>query len=122
MKNPLLRRELVKFRVRADRPTLIGRRFRSYLTGKVLDVGCDQAVLKEMLGEERYSGVGMTDEAEFKVNLEQTDRLQFEDSSWDTVICLDTLEHLNNLHVMCDELFRIAREHVIISLPNCWVS
>ncbi|HET6267793.1 MAG TPA: class I SAM-dependent methyltransferase [Acidobacteriota bacterium] len=121
MSTPTLGREFVKFRVRPDRPTFIGKRFAAYLTGKVLDVGCDQAVLKEILGD-RYTGVGMTDAAEKKLDLEREGELPFDDGTWDTVMCLDTLEHLNNLYGMCNELFRIAREHVIISLPNCWCS
>ncbi len=118
--SPNLGRDLVKFRVRADRHAFIGKHFRSYLTGKVLDVGCDQAVLRGMVGPERYAGVGMTEEADIKVDLEREGHLPFDNASWDTVICLDTLEHLNNFHTLADELFRIAKKHVIISLPNCW--
>src|SRR3990170_8558277 len=115
-----LRREFVRFRVRRDRPAYIGSRFRSYLTGKVLDVGCDQAVLRELIGADRYVGVGMTPEADVKINLEAAEGLPYNDASWDTVVCLDTLEHLNNLHDFARELFRVSSRHVIISLPNCW--
>lgn len=118
---PTLTRELVRFTIREDRPAFIGHRFHNYLTGKVLDLGCDRAVLKEILDPDRYVGVGMTQDSDVKVNLEQEGPLPFGDASWDTVICLDTLEHLNNLHAFCNEIFRIAREYVIISLPNCWV-
>ncbi|HSP05883.1 MAG TPA: class I SAM-dependent methyltransferase [Acidobacteriota bacterium] len=117
----LLRRELVRFRHRVDRPAYIGQRFHSYLNGTILDVGCDQAVLKGILGPDRYTGIGLTEEASVKADLERTDHLPFRDAEWNTVICLDTLEHLNNFHAMCDELFRVAGEYVIISLPNCWV-
>jgi 2-polyprenyl-3-methyl-5-hydroxy-6-metoxy-1,4-benzoquinol methylase len=55
-----------------------------------------------------------------KIDLEREGTLPYNSANWDTVICLDTLEHLNNLHAICDELFRVARKHVIISLPNCW--
>jgi SAM-dependent methyltransferase len=113
-------REFVKFRVRADRPEFIARRFSQYLTGNVLDIGCDQAVIKGILGAERYSGVGLTKESDIKLNLERVERFPFEDKSYDTVLCLDTLEHLNNLHALCSELFRITARHLIISLPNCW--
>ncbi len=119
-KPPEIRTEFVKFRVRADRPTYIGKRFRSYFKGTVLDVGCDQAVLRRMLQPDSYTGVGTSEEADVKIDLEREGRLPFEDTSWDTVLCLDTLEHLNNLHDFCSELFRVARKYVIISLPNCW--
>src|SRR4030095_2494852 len=106
---PEMQREFVKFRLRADRPTFIGPRFRSYFPGTVLDVGCDQAILREMIGADRYTGVGMTEEASQKLDLEKAGRLPYDDASWDTVVCLDTLEHLNNFHQFADELFRVAR-------------
>ncbi|MCI0618246.1 class I SAM-dependent methyltransferase [bacterium] len=115
-----LQREFVKFRIRSDRPAFIGNRFGKYLKGKVLDVGCDEAVLQELLGKDRYSGIGMTKESAVRVDLEKTGRLPFHDNSWDTILCLDVLEHLNNLYEMCDEIFRVAKENIIISLPNCW--
>lgn len=112
----------MKFRFRPDRPAFLGRRLRSYLVGKVLDVGCDQAVLREIVGADHYNGVGMTEEADTKLDLERPEGLPFEDASWDTVVCFDVLEHVNNLHHLCDELFRVARTYVILSLPNCWSS
>jgi SAM-dependent methyltransferase len=115
-----LQREFVKFKIRSDRPTFIGNRFGKYLTGKVLDVGCDEAVLAKLLGKERYSGIGLTNEARVRIDLEKAARLPFHDQSWNTVVCLDVLEHLNNLYEMCDEIFRVAKENIILSLPNCW--
>jgi SAM-dependent methyltransferase len=115
-----LRREFVRFRDRPDRPRFIGKRFHSYLNGKVVDIGCDQAVLRTMLGRENYLGVGMTTESDVKVNLDDGKPLPFGDASCDTVMCLDTLEHLDNFHEVCNELFRIAAKYVLISLPNCW--
>jgi SAM-dependent methyltransferase len=119
---PKLQREFVKFRVRPDRPTYIGKRFGHYLNGKVLDVGCDEAVLHQLLGDDRYSGVGMTKESNYQVDLEKEGKLPFDDATWETVLCLDVLEHLNNLHQLCDEIFRVAKETIILSLPNCWSS
>jgi Methyltransferase domain len=115
-----LQREFVKFRIRSDRPTFIGNRFGKYLKGKVLDVGCDDAVLQKLIGKDRYSGIGTTKESAVHVDFEKTERLPFQDNSWDTILCLDVLEHLNNLYEMCDEIFRVAKENIIISLPNCW--
>src|SRR5262245_25010550 len=108
----LLQREFVEFRIRSDRPTFIGNRFGKYLTGKVLDVGCDEAVLAKRLGKERYSGIGLTDQAGVRIDLEKDRQLPFHDQSWDTVLCLDVLEHLDNLYEMCDEIFRVAKENI----------
>lgn len=46
--------------------------------------------------------------------------LPFADQSFDTVICTDVLEHLECIHAMYDELFRVSRKHVVVSLPNNW--
>ena len=115
-----LRREFVSFRVRTDRPAFIGQRFRSYLNGTVLDIGCDEAVLRDLVGRKNYAGVGMTKQSDVRVDLEKQGRLPFQDASWETVLCLDVLEHLNNMHEFTDEVFRVAKSYVIISLPNCW--
>jgi SAM-dependent methyltransferase len=115
-----LKREFVKFRNRIDRPAFLGQRFREYLNSTVLDIGCDEAVLRKLIGPRKYAGVGMTPESDFKVNLEQEGKLPFADCSWDTVLCLDVLEHLDNLYELVEEIFRVARHYVILSLPNCW--
>ena len=44
--------------------------------------------------------------------------LPFEDNSFQTVLCLDVLEHLEQCHAVFDELCRVASEHVVISLPG----
>ncbi len=46
--------------------------------------------------------------------------LPYGDGSFDTVVCLDTLEHINDFHRSAQDLLRVARTHVVISLPNCW--
>jgi SAM-dependent methyltransferase len=112
--------EFVKFRIRSDRPEFIAQRFARYLNDTIVDIGCDQAIIKNIVGAGRYKGVGLTKEADVKLDLESIEKFPFEDRSFGTVLCLDTLEHLNNLYSVCTELFRVAREHVIISLPNCW--
>lgn len=46
--------------------------------------------------------------------------LPYGDASFDTVVCLDTLEHINDFHRSAQDVLRVARKHVVISLPNCW--
>jgi len=46
--------------------------------------------------------------------------LPYADGSFDTIICLDTLEHLEDPYRALDDLFRVSRRSVIVSLPNCW--
>ena len=115
-----LQHEFADFIERVDRPRFIGRRFAPYLEGRVLDVGCDRAALREVLGAGSYGGVGLSPDADFKVDLEREGKLPFPDRSWDTVVCLDVLEHLNNLHAMFDEVIRVTKRYAVISLPNNW--
>lgn len=46
--------------------------------------------------------------------------LPYADDSFETVVCLDTLEHIDDFHISFNNLVRVARRHVIISLPNNW--
>ena len=82
---------------------------------KILDVGADKCHLKEYLDSKAsYWGVGFGE-----VDLDKGS-LPFEDQSYGCVLCLDVLEHLENIREVFDHLCRINRRHVIISLPNPW--
>ncbi len=103
---------------RTNKARYIALKYAPILGGSVLDVGCDQAPLKVLIGDPtRYVGVDMLPSADVVLNLD-TDALPFPDRSFDTVVCTDVLEHLERCHAVCDELCRVAAERVIISLPN----
>lgn len=110
------------FHSRKARIAYIVNRFNSYLHTKVLDVGCDQADLKQFLNGAEYTGIDMSEAADIQLNLERIDRLPFEDNVFNCVICADVLEHLDNLHLMFAELFRVSANYVIIAWPNNWVN
>ena len=50
----------------------------------------------------------------------EREALPYVDNAFDTVVCLDTLEHIDNLHAATLDLLRVAKHHVVLSLPNCW--
>jgi len=112
--------DYVSFGSRARRAEYVAARFSRYLKGQVLDVGCDEAGLRELLPEADYTGVDVGGQPDVELDLEQAERLPFEDMAFDCVVCTDVLEHLDNLHHILGELVRVARGHVIVSLPNCW--
>ncbi|MCW5553378.1 MAG: class I SAM-dependent methyltransferase [Verrucomicrobiae bacterium] len=114
--------EFVEFKNRAARSEYISRRFQPLLQGKILDVGCDMAVLKTLLPGADYTGVDIGGAPDIQVNLEQAGRLPFPDGTFDCVVCTDVLEHLENLHAMFGELCRVTRRHIVLSLPNNWVN
>lgn len=108
----------VTYTDRTGKARYIADKYRPILSASVLDIGCDQRQLSAHLpSTARYVGVDMAPPAEIALNLDR-DNLPLADASFDTVIAADVLEHLDRLHGVFDELCRVAREHVIISLPN----
>jgi len=57
---------------------------------------------------------------DIKINIEVIKNLPFKAQEFDTVICIEVLEHLENLHEISKDLFRVSNNYVLISLPNCW--
>lgn len=100
-----------------QRYLLVADRWSGYLAGTILDVGSRNNALRD-LGK-NCTLVDKNNPELPAFDWEQ-ERLPFADSSFDTVVCLDTLEHINDLHRSLGDLLRVARRHVIISLPNCW--
>jgi len=112
--------DFVTFKERKDRSRYIANRFESYLGGSVLDVGCYMKDLNKFIDAERYVGIDIAGDPDEVIDLDQVDKLPFADGEFDTVVCSDVLEHLENIHLMFDELVRIAKNNIIVSLPNCW--
>lgn len=119
--------EYVWFPERKNRSEYVARRFAPILNGRVLDVGCDRAYLKQLLAPHAstsrpldYVGIDISGTPDLTINLEKIDRLPFEDRSFDAVVCTDVLEHLDNFHQLFGELLRVTRGSAVISLPNCW--
>jgi SAM-dependent methyltransferase len=112
----------VEFATRQDRPRFLSRVYAEVLAGRVLDVGCDRAVLREFCAPGGYVGIDLSPEADVRQDLMADGRLPFEARAFDAVVCTDVLEHLENLHQVFDELVRVARTHLLVTLPNNWNS
>jgi len=82
---------------------------------KVLDVGCGEAYLRARI--EDYVGIDIAGNPDICFDLEQG-VLPFDDNSFDLAICLDVLEHIQAAHKILEEIFRVSRSHVVVSLPN----
>jgi SAM-dependent methyltransferase len=108
------------FPSRKERSKFVAARFAEYLNESVLDVGCFEAPLRSLLPSTSYTGIDMAGNPDITLNLENIDRLPFEDDSFMSVLCIDVLEHLDNLHLMFNELARVSKRYIIVSLPNCW--
>lgn len=114
--------EYINFNERAERSRYIAFKFHQYLHGKILDIGCDKAVLKSLLKDIDYIGVDIGGTPDIKLNLDKTERLPFDNSEFDAIVCSDVLEHLDNLHLMFAEIVRVSKKYIIISLPNNWAN
>lgn len=112
--------EFVAFPKRRSRSEYVASRFSKYFLTSLLDVGCYEAPLRTLLSDVQYTGVDFVGDPDIQINLEQVERLPFDDNHFDTVICIEVLEHLVNLHKLFDELIRVSGRYIIISLPNCW--
>lgn len=93
-------------------------KYREYIGSKMLDVGCGDAIMRG-LHHGSYTGVDVSGTPDLVINLEN-ENFPFEPNHFDTTICLEVLEHLDNPHDVLSELVRVSKDYVIISLPNCW--
>jgi SAM-dependent methyltransferase len=110
----------VSFPSRDSRSRFVCSRFADYLNELVLDIGCCEAPLRDLLRSATYTGVDITGNPDITLDLERIERLPFNDGAFTCVLCIDVLEHLDNLHVIFDELVRVSKQYLIIALPNCW--
>ena len=111
-----------EYTFRDDKPYYVWHKYKEILTGSVLDVGADKCGLKFLLPDEtEYIGIGLGNSVDVEVDLEN-DKIPYIENSFNCVVCMDVLEHLDNIHEVFDELCRITSKYLIISLPNPWSS
>ena len=105
---------------RKERARWIAEKYESFLKGIVLDVGCFNRFLKGYLPDSvEYMGIDIAGNPDRFVDLDK-EGVPFDDNSFDCVVCSDVLEHIENIHSVFDDLIRVSRKYVIISLPNSW--
>ncbi len=94
--------------------------FDDLIKGDILDVGCDEKYLKSISpGNINYTGIDKNSKADIYMDLEKDSLLSI-NKKFDTVICTEVLEHLENIHRVFDEILEISKKYIIISLPNAW--
>jgi SAM-dependent methyltransferase len=100
--------------------TTIVHAFPHVWNGRVLDVGCRSGQFRDALpnGNVDYLGLDLSPPANVVGNLGAG--LPFNKASSDTVVALDVLEHTDDIYKAFTELCRVARNHVIIALPNLY--
>jgi hypothetical protein len=85
----------------------------------VLNLGGGQ---KRYLKDTKFkvTEVDIEGDNDLNLDLDKIDKLPFETNSFDVSIALDVLEHLENFHLLVDEMNRVSKKYIIISLPNCF--
>jgi 2-polyprenyl-3-methyl-5-hydroxy-6-metoxy-1,4-benzoquinol methylase len=101
--------------------------------GSVLDVGCGEGVLTvewaERLDGRRIVGIDLDDpklraewEKRSRDNLEfraeEATRLSFEDDEFDLAAAVEVLEHVPDPEATVAEMARVARRHLLVSVPR----
>ena len=101
--------------------------------GSVLDVGCGEGVLTvewaERLDGGRIVGIDLDDpklraewEKRLRDNLEfraeEATRLSFEDDEFDLAAAVEVLEHVPDPEATVAEMARVARRHLLVSVPR----
>jgi len=99
----------------------------------VLDVGCGEGVLTvewaERLGDRRVVGIDLDDpklraewEQRKRPNLEfraeEATRLTFADDEFDLASAIEVLEHMPEPEATLAEMARVARGHLLVSVPR----
>ncbi|MBF0583315.1 MAG: class I SAM-dependent methyltransferase [Magnetococcales bacterium] len=108
------------FTGREGRSRFVAHHFAPLWNGSVLDVGCFKRELRAHLPTGCfYVGIDLMGQPDLVVNLDRG-HIPFADASFDVVVCVDVLEHLECIHRVFDELLRVSSNRVLVSLPNCW--
>jgi len=92
---------------------LEARRFK----GCLLDIGARDRIFKNHLGDAvQYQSADFGAGHDHQIDLECP--LHLTDRSFEAVVALDVLEHVERIHNAAAELCRISNRYVIIALPN----
>ncbi|HEX3977627.1 MAG TPA: class I SAM-dependent methyltransferase [Solirubrobacteraceae bacterium] len=125
--NPVVRRLMAGFERTLDEL------FAQAAPGSVLDVGCGEGVLTEQWADRiapgRIVGIDLEDPklaAEWagrrRPNLTfapmEVERLEFGDGEFELVAATEVLEHVSQPELALAEMARVARRHLLVSVPH----
>lgn len=93
---------------------------------KILDIGCGHGVNCMELNKRGFKCIGIEANKSHSIEAQkhieayhmQAEKLEFPDKSFDTVIMLEVLEHLEDPHAALKEIVRVTRKNLVLSVPN----
>lgn len=112
---------------------LIKKNIEKFKVNTILELGCGQGAFGDLInskGKYKITGVDIfkpylkvckdTGKYEKVIKSDLTKKLPFKNKSFDVVVCLQTIEHLNKKSgmLLLEEMGRIASEAIIVSMPN----
>ena len=113
------------YKNREERSKWLAQRFEKKISESesLLDIGCYNADLKTHINKAiKYTGIDIAGKPDLFINLDEIEKLPFNNNQFDTVVCGDVLEHLENFHLIFNEICRVAKTNIIITLPNAHIS
>lgn len=86
---------------------------------KVLDVGCGLGKGLEILSRSasHAQGIDMDDRLE-RPDIQKMDIAEMQSNGFDSVVCIDVIEHVEDDRTFVDNLARVARKQILLSTPN----
>jgi len=104
---------------------------KKYARGKLLDVGCGQKPYENFFSDSisEYIGIDLPQSVSANKLPKRADiyydinkGLPFESDSFDTVLCTEVLEHVQEPSYLIKEINRVLKKggYLILSAPQCW--
>ena len=97
-----------------------------YINGKTLDVGCGNKPYKNLFNYSEYIGIdfeGAHDHSNEDIDLFYDGKnFPFRDNDFDSVVCTQTLEHVNDPNNLVKEIHRVLKNEgtLLLSVPFIW--
>lgn len=102
----------------------------NYTGNEILDVGSGIGAYVEALAQRSYRARGVEINSEYvqkglssgrDISLYDGRKISYDNNSFDTVISIEVLEHVENWKELLLEMIRVSRKNVLISVPNIGV-
>lgn len=97
---------------------------KKYATGTVLDIACGNKPYEKLFEHcIKYIGCDIVQSSSNKVDLLcEADKIPLDDSTFNTILCTQAIEHIGDYKGMLSESFRLLKTggHLILSGPMYW--
>jgi SAM-dependent methyltransferase len=95
--------------------------------GRILDVGCGSQPYRHLFKNREYLGIDVDvsghDHESSSIDLYfDGSHIPFDDSSFDSLLCFEVLEHVSDLETLLQEMSRIIKPggRLLVSVPFVW--